>query len=386
MSRRRWQVALLPFTFLLMLLVAACGSSSTSQTPAALTPTPTPAPEQGQHLLAKVAQNLKSAKTLHAHFNLTAAGSAFNGTVNTEVWNASPHKSRTVVLRSTITQLPTGLVNVSDGKQAWQYNPVKKVVYTGQVSSNTGTLTPGASQDQNQFLMKIVESVLTHGNAKLVSSSASVNRHEAYEVHVTSPGSGQSGSTGSGSGNFNYDGDVYIDKTSMLPLKVMLTIQGFGQVTLDMPTLVLNQPVADSLFTFVPPPGVQVLPFPKEGTSNTGTISLAQAQQQAGYHLLSIPASDSEYQLQGVDALGAPGNQIFTLNYVKGNSTFAISEGKSLANLPVSGQQMSLRGTTATLSSVGSTMTLSWTEKGAGIQVAGNLNKDELVTIANLLS
>ncbi len=371
MSRRRWQVALLPFTFLLMLLVAACGSSSTSQTPAALTPTPTPAPEQGQHLLAKVAQNLKSAKTLHAHFNLTAAGSAFNGTVNTEVWNASPHKSRTVVLRSTITQLPTGLVNVSDGKQAWQYNPVKK---------------PGASQDQNQFLMKIVESVLTHGNAKLVSSSASVNGHEAYEVHVTSPGSGQSGSTGSGSGNFNYDGDVYIDKTSMLPLKVMLTIQGFGQVTLDMPTLVLNQPVADSLFTFVPPPGVQVLPFPREGTSNTGTISLAQAQQQAGYHLLSIPASDSEYQLQGVDALGAPGNQIFTLNYVKGNSTFAISEGKSLANLPVSGQQMSLRGTTATLSSVGSTMTLSWTEKGAGIQVAGNLNKDELVTIANLLS
>jgi len=382
MSRYRWQVALLPFTFLLMLLLVACGGSSTSQTPAALTPTP----EQGQQLLAKVAQNLKSAKTLHALFNLTTAGSAVNGTVNSEVWNASPHKSRTVVLQSTITQLPTGLVTVSDGKQAWQYNPVKKVVYTGQVSNNTGTPTPSASQDQNQFLMKIVESVLTHGNATLVSSSASVNGHKAYEIHVTSSGSGQSGSTGSGSGNFNYDGDVYIDKTSMLPLRVMLTIRGFGQVTLDMPTLVLNQPVAGSLFTFVPPPGVQVLPFPKEGTSNTGTISLAQAQQQAGYHLLSIPASDSEYQLQGVDVLGAPGNQIFTLNYVKGNSTFAISEGKSLANLPMSGQQMSLRGTKATLSSVGSTMTLTWTEKGVGIQVAGNLNKDELVTIANLLS
>src|SRR5579859_7360969 len=378
MSRYRRQVALLPFTFLLMLLLAACGSSSTSQTPAAPTPTPSPTSAQGQQLLAKVAQNLKSAKTLHALFNLTAAGSAFNGTVNTEVWNASPHKSRTVVLQSTITQLPTGLVTVSNGKQAWQYNPVKKVVYTGQVSNNTGTPTTSSSQDQNQFLMNIVESVLTHGNATLVSSSASVNGHEAYQVHVTSSGSGQSGSTGSGSGNFNYDGDVYIDKTSMLPLKVMLTIQGFGQVTLDMPTLVLNQPVADSLFTFVPPPGVQVLPFPKEGTSNTSTISMAQAQQQAGYHLLSIPASDSEYQLQGVDVLGAPGNQIFTLNYVKGNSTFAISQGKSLANLPVSGQQMSLRGTKATLSSVGSTMTLTWTEKGVGIQVAGNLNKDEL--------
>lgn len=386
MSRYRQQAALLPFTFLLMVLLAACGGSSTSQAPATPTPTPSSTPVQGQQLLAKVAQNLKSAKTLHALFNLTAAGSSFNGTVNTEVWNASPHKSRAIVLQSTITQVPPGLVTVSNGKQAWQYNPMKKVVYTGQVSNKTGTPTTSAGQDQNQFLINIVESVLTHGNATLVSSSASINGHEAFQVHVTSSVSGQSDSTGSGSGNFNYDGDIYIDKTSMLPLKVMLTIQGFGQVTLDMPTLVLNQPVDQSLFTFVPPPGVQVLPFPKEGTSNTNTISLAQAQQQAGYHLLSIPASDSEYHLQGVDVLGAPGNQIFTLNYARGNSTFAISEGKSLANLPMSGQQMSLRGTTATLSSVGSTMTLTWTEKGVGIQVAGNLNKDELVTIANLLS
>jgi len=54
--------------------------------------------------------------------------------------------------------------------------------------------------------------------------------------------------------------------------------------------------------------------------------------------------------------------------------------------LPVSGQQFSLRGTTATLSSSGSTLTLTWTEKGVGVQVAGNVSKDELVTIANLLS
>ena len=165
-----------------------------------------------------------------------------------------------------------------------------------------------------------------------------------------------------------------------------LTIQGLGQVTLNLPTLVLHQPVEDNLFTFVPPPGVQVLPFPKTNTSDTGTITLEKAQQQAGYHLLSIPSSQTAYQLQGVDALGAPGNQIFTLNYVKGNTTFAISEGKSLANLPVSGQQISLRGTTATLSSTGSTMTLTWTEKGVGVQIAGNVSNDELVMIANLLS
>jgi outer membrane lipoprotein-sorting protein len=383
MSRKGWK-AMLSFAFLLMLLLAACSGSSTSQTP--VQPTPTPAPAQGQQLLTKAAQNLKTAKTLHAIFDITTAGPAVNGTFSTEVWNIPPDKSRTVVLQSTLTQFPTGTVIISNGKQTWQYDPAKKVVYSGQVSNNTGTPTTGAGRDQNQFIMNIVQSVFTHSNATLLSSSASINGHNAYDIHVTSPASGQPGSTGSSSGNLNYDGDVYIDKTSALPLEVKLTIQGFGQVTLDLPTLVLNQPVDAKLFTFVPPPGVQVLPFPKTTTPDTGAITLEQAQQQAGYHLLSIPGSQSDYQLQGVDALGAPGNQIYTLNYVKGNTTFAISEGKSLANLPGSGQQISLRGTTATLSSTGTTMTLTWTEKGVGIQIAGNLSKDELVTIANLLS
>ncbi len=383
MSRYSWK-AMLPFTFLLMLLLAACGSSSATQTP--VQSTPTPAPAQGQELLTKAGQNLRTAKTLHAIFDITIVGTAVNGTVSTEVWNVSPDKSRTVVLQSTIKQFSTGSITVSNGKQVWQYDHAKKVVYTGQVSNNTGTPTAGTGRDQTQFIMNIVQSVFTHSNATLVSSSASINGHDAYDIQVTSPASAQSSSTGSGSGNFNYNGDVYIDKASMLPLQVKLTIQGFGQVTLGLPTLVLNQPVDNSLFIFVPPTGVQVLPFPKTTTSDTGAITLEQAQQQAGYHLLSIPSSHTEYQLQGVDALGAPGNQIFTLNFAKGNTTFAISEGKSLANLPVSGQQVSVRGTTGTLSLSGNTITLTWTEKGVGMQIAGNVSKDELLTIANLLA
>ncbi len=382
MSLYRWR-AIIPFTFLLMLLLAACTGSSTSQGPAKPTPTPSPTSGQGQQLLAKVAQDLNTAKTLHAIFDITLVGSALNGSVNTEVWNVSPDKNRTVVLQSTLSQLPAGTILITNGKQMWQYDPVKKVVYAGQVSSGTGTPAPGGvGENQTEFVMRIVQSVFSHSNATLVSSAASINGHAAYDVQVESPASGQQGSASSG--NFNYTGDVYIDKTSMLPLQVKLTVQGFGQVTLGLPTLVLNQPVADNLF--VPPAGVKVLPFPKTSTTGTGTITLAQAQQQAGYHLLSISPSQTAYQLQGVDALGAPGNQIFTLNYVKGNATFAVSEGKSLANLPGSGQQISLRGTTASLSSVGSTTTLTWTENGVGIQIAGNLSKDEIVAIANLLS
>lgn len=380
MSRSSWK-AMLPFTLLFMLLLAACGSSSATQ--ATLQSTPAPAPAQGQELLTKAGQNLKTAKTLHAIFDFYTTGTVANGTVSTEVWNVSPDKSRTVVLRSTLRQYSTGSITVNNGKRVWQYDPSKKVVYTGQVSNTTGTPVAGTGRDQTQFLMNIVQSVFTHSNATLVSSSARVNSHDVYDIQVTSLASAPTNSTGSG--NFNYNGDVFIDKKSMLPVQEQLAIQGFGKVTLNLPMIVLDQPIDTGLFTFVPPAGVQVLPFPKTTTTDTGTLSLEQAQLQAGYHLLSIPTSQGAYTLQGVDALGAPGNQIFTLNYANGDGTFAISEGKSLANLPISGQRVSARGTTATLSTSGNSTTLTWTEKGVGIQIAGNKSKDELLTIANLL-
>jgi len=380
MSRYSWK-AMLPFTFLFMLLLAACGSSSATQT--SLQSTPTPDAAQGQELLTKAGQHLNTAKTLHAIFDIQTAASAANGTVSTEVWNVSPNKSRSVVLQSTLKQVSTGSITVNNGKQAWQYDPTKKVVYTGQVSNTTGTPVAGTGRNQNQFSMNIVQSVFTHSNATLVSSSARVNGHDVYDIQVTSQASTPSSSTGSNT--FNYTGDVFIDKKSLLPVQEQLKIQGFGTVTINLPMIVLDQPVDTGLFTFVPPAGVQVLPFPKTTTPGTGILSLEQAQLQAGYHLLSIPSSQSAYHLQGVDALGAPGNQIFTFNYAMGNSTFAISEGKSLANLPISGQQVSVRGTTATLSTSGNSTTLTWTEKGVGIQIAGNMSKDELLTIANLL-
>jgi hypothetical protein len=90
--------------------------------------------------------------------------------------------------------------------------------------------------------------------------------------------------------------------------------------------------------------------------------------------------------LHALDALGAPGNQIYAINYLaQPDSNFTISQGKTLANLPASGQHTSLRGTTATIATVGNTTTISWTEKGIGIQISGPLSATQLTTIANLL-
>lgn len=388
MSINKLKLALPCALLLLMLTLAACNSSASTSSPP-VTPVPKSSPtavsDRGTQLLAQAGQKLNGARTLHAVADITIAGPALNGSVNSELWNLAPDKNRTVVLQSNIGQFASGTITVSDGKQIWQYNPQQKIVYNAQVSaSSTATPTTGqAATDQSQMIFNLVRSVFTHSNATLVSSSATVNGHAAYDIAITS----QAQSNGSGTNNFNYSGHVFLDKTSNLPLRVMLSVQGLGQITLDLPMLAINAQLDQSLFTFTPPPGVKVLPFPTN-TSATGALTLAQAQQQAGYHLLSIPASSATaYQLLSVDALGAPGNQIYAINYLaQPGSKFTISQGKALANLPVSGQHVSLRSTTATIATVGDVTTISWTEKGVGIQISGPLSASQLTAIANLLS
>ncbi|HCI79672.1 MAG TPA: hypothetical protein DHW02_08275 [Ktedonobacter sp.] len=392
--RRRSNIfSLLALLTALVLFTACSGGNSSAQTKS--TPTPSPVLSQGQQMLNAMSQKLNTAKTLHGIFNLTLNGQTVNGITNSEIWNASPDKNRTVVLKSTIGQLATGTITVTNGQHEWQYDPQKNVVYTGTIASSTpttGTPTSGIAGSggqgrQSDALLSLVQSVFTGSDATLQSSSANINGHSADDLHVV-PSSSSSATNGPGVGgtSFNYTGDVYVDKTTQLPLQVNLQVQGIGNIVLDIPSLTLNQSIPDSTFTFTTPQGAKTLPLTAlNATPDNGTISLQQAQQQAGYHLLSIPASQTDYTLNGVNALGSPGNETYTLNYLKGNLAIIIAEGKPLANLPGSGSQVTVRGASGTVSNEGGNNTLAWTENGVGIRITANLGSNQLVQLANSL-
>ncbi|HLG63228.1 MAG TPA: hypothetical protein VKY19_14920 [Ktedonosporobacter sp.] len=379
LSRRRNITLVSSFLLLCLALLAACGNTP-PQTQAK--PTPSPTPGQGKQLLTAMARLLTTAQTLHGVFDLTITGRALNGSATTELWNMAPNKNRTLVLQSTVSQLVKGAITVTDGKQLWQYDPVQNVVYNGPLSSTNGAPAGG---NQSQFVLNLVQTIFTHSDGA-IKSSTTVNNHAVYDVHIVPQK--DSASAGTGNISFNYAGEVYIDKSTQLPVRLSLEIAGVGTVLLDLPTFELNQTLPDSLFTFTPPPGAKVLPLRQATpTGSTGSLTLVQAQQQAGYHLLSIPGDQADYVLQGVNALGAPGNQIYVLNYMKGNLAFTISEGKPLANLPdPSGHQVNLRNTIGTLSSANGTPTLAWTENGVGIHITGQMSQDQLVSIARLLA
>jgi outer membrane lipoprotein-sorting protein len=357
-------------------LLASCGSNTIQKSPAGAA---TPKVNLGEQILAASAQKLNAAQTLYSRFTITVAGTDANGTIESEVWNARPALSRTVILQSTIpTIAETGMVTVDNGKQLWLYEPAQKVVYTGTVTTNSSNDTTSAA-GQALFFSTILQTLLTRSNAALVSSSASINGHSANEIHVVP----QDQATAS---RFDYDGYLYIDKATQLPLEADLSVQTIGKLMLEITQLDLNPPISANTFTFVVPTGVKVLPL-QQANPTGGTLTLAQAQQQAGYHLLSIPHSQPGYVLQGIDALGAPGNQIYSLHYTQGTLSFTIAEGKALADLPASGQRLTVRGLSATLSTENGATTLSWTEKGVGIQITGQgLSQTQIVAIANLLA
>ncbi len=386
--RQRNMSIIITLLCLLALFLAACGGNAqkAQSTPTA---TPSPTPQQGQQILMKTGAILNSARTLQGLFDLTFSGQTVNGTLNSQVWNAAPAKSRTEVRKSTLSQIASGTVTVTDGKKVWQYDPAKNVVYSGPVSSTSNNTSgvSGTGSGQGQFALNLVRNVFMGSDGTLKSATDMVNGHAVYDIGVV-PAANATSSVSGSSGSFSYTGDVYVDKGTQLPVRISLNIQGLGNILLDIPQLTLNQPVAASTFTFVVPAGAKELPLQQATqTAGGGLISLAQAQQQAGYHLLSIPGDQVDYALQGVNVLGASGSQIYTLHYMKGGTSFTIAQGKPLANLAGSGgRQISLRGTSALLTSQGANNVLAWTEKGVGINMSGPLSGDELVAVAKALT
>lgn len=292
--------------------------------------------------------------------------------------------------QSTLAQISQGSVFVSDGKQQWQYDAQKNIVSTGAVqasssgSSAAGGLS-GSAGGQSQMFLNLVQNIFTRSKGSLRSSAASVAGHNVYDVHVEPQPSNNSASAST----FGYTGEVYIDKTTQQPVRVNLDIASLGTIIVDIPMLELNKDIDTNLFTFSIPAGAKVQPLQtvSASTSNNGQLTLEQAQQQAGYHLQSIPGDQADYTLNGVTALGAPGSQTYTLNYMKGNQSFSISEGKSLADLPVgSGQTVKVHSINATLSSSQGKETLAWTEKGVGIRITGTFSKDQISNLANALN
>src|SRR5947209_1711007 len=101
-------------------------------------------------------------------------------------------------------------VQYAAGSETTHAHPIAHF-YTGPVSSaSTSTGTPtadaGAGPDQARFFLNLIQTIFTRSDATLLSSTASMNGHNVYTIHVTP----RAQASGNGTGSFNYDGNVYL--------------------------------------------------------------------------------------------------------------------------------------------------------------------------------
>ena len=97
----------------LSLVLAGCGNEITAE-----------------EIVAKVRETVDSTQDAHATVSATVSAQGIEMRVKAEVWEKSPNKVRAEILEASDDRF-IGTILVSDGQQAWYYEPARNQVMVG---------------------------------------------------------------------------------------------------------------------------------------------------------------------------------------------------------------------------------------------------------------
>jgi len=331
-----------------------------------------------EEIVAHVRQTAESTQDVHAVITVSADGPLAQGnevSATAEVWEKSPNKVRAEVVESSMPELK-GVILVSDGEQAWMYDPAEKQVITG----NAGEMDLPLPEQMLASMQKIVQQVLDASNATL-EGEEEVAGHATYKLILT-PKEGEQSLALPGNGTAT----LWVDKERWIVLKASYEASSLGQGTMEVQSYELNSGVSDDLFQFEVPEGVEVIDAQAQKPQS---LTLDEARAQAGFPLL-VP----EYVPDGTTLIEVYklGDAIILRYDHSPEAAFTVVQGDSgMSKLsPESvglGKPVTVRGQSATAISdeaSGSTLLL-WTEDGVAMSVAGHISLDEAIKVAESL-
>ncbi len=353
MKQRIW-IAVSLF-LLLSLALAGCGKPMTVE-----------------EIVAKIQETIESTQDAHAlvAVDVNAQGLVMSATI--EVWEKSPDKVHAVVLEASQSDL-VGTTVVSDGQQAWYYEPSRNRVLVGAA----GDMDTPLPQELLNGLQEVVQAVLATSDVELVGEEE-VAGQPAYKL-TASPQEGAASELFPGNGTAT----LWVDKERWIVLKATYEAGSFGQGTMEVRSFDLNPGLSDDLFTFVVPEGVAVVDV---SAKEPVPMTLAEAQAEAGFPLL-VPAYVPEgATLVEVFKVG----DSFVLRYDHSTQvSFTVVQGPELAGLPSLGQSqdVGVRGQSATVvtDEAGGNTFLYWAESGGMVTVAGHISQAEALKVAESL-
>jgi outer membrane lipoprotein-sorting protein len=330
-------------------------------------------PITAEEIVAKMRETLDTTKDAHAVLsaNVNAQGTKISATA--EVWEKAPNKVRVQVLQASEPDLE-GVLAVSDGQQAWYYEPAKNRVQV----APAGQIEMPLPQQLLGSMQKAIQQVLDASNVEFAGQETVLGR-EAYKL-VLSPKEGASQELYPGNGTAT----LWVDKQQWFVLKAAYQADAFGQGSMEVQSFELNPGLADDLFQFTAPEGAEV-EVVKIATPEP--LTLEEAAKQAAFPLL-LP----EYVPEGATLVEVlKWGDAIVLRYDRPpQGAFTIMQGLTAPMaMPEGGpsQQTAVRGHDATLvtDEAEGISFLSWDENGVLVAIAGDLDPDEATKVAESL-
>ncbi len=249
------------------------------------------------------------------------------------------------------------MLTVSNGKKIWSYDEKNKTVIVMNITSNFQAFSINYSG--------IIRDILNKYDVKLLGDGNVAGR-ECYVISLKPK-----------KGEINETIKMWIDKKFWMPLKTEISMKGMNIVT-EYKKLKINTGVSDDLFEFKPPEGVKVI---TKETKFKMFKSVEDAQKSVRFKILT-PKYTAGCKLSMVSVF----DNVVDLSYMSGKKYVSIEEmlNKSIPEMTKGAkvEEIKIGNNTAKYFELYGIKVIIFKKGDLTIRVSGNLEKDELIKIA----
>jgi outer membrane lipoprotein-sorting protein len=325
-----------------------------------------------EEIITKVQETVANTTDAYAVVTANVDVQGIEISATAKIWEKSPNKLRAEVLETSDARF-LGTIMVSDGQQAWLYEPARNVVQVG----STAEIEMPLPQEMLTELQEAIQQVLDASDAELAGEEVVAGR-DAYNLTL-SPREDATQSIFPGDGTAT----LWVDKEQWFVLKATYEASSLGTGTMEVQSFELNPGLEDGLFRFDVPEGATVIDVQAQEPQ---PLTLEEAQAQAGFPLLLPAYVPQDATLIEVYKTG----ESIILRYDHSTQVaFAVVQGPELAAPPPVGasQDITVRDQSATaiVDEAGGNTFLYWTENGVTVTVAGHIGLDEALRVAESL-
>ncbi|RRR65985.1 MAG: DUF4367 domain-containing protein [Candidatus Viridilinea halotolerans] len=276
-----------------------------------------------------------------------------------------------------------GMTLVSNGESFWLYNPSENTVVTGVISE-----MKGATQSVRTETPPMLNDIVAQGLDALdltVLGMEQVAGQDTWKVSVA-PNAETSARLALPSA---VQGTLWVHEELALPLKFELDASDFGQGSIEVSNLVVNEPIDAARFTFAIPEGATVVQAAEiiAKLQEQNAASLEEARTGVSFGL-----REPTYLPDGVSLIEVRvmGTSTVIMNYVgEAMSLSIVQSNEDVGNdreppLNSNVAEVTVNGLPATLitSAEGQASMLRWEENGVRYIIAGPLSASEALQVA----